>query len=94
MTLAGQTLQGASWSIGDHAGSVVVVNSWVSWCGPCHEEAPDLVRAHGELAAGKDPVRFIGIDYRESSRDRPVAGRGGVCPTTRSSTTQGSPPCR
>ncbi|QFQ29342.2 redoxin domain-containing protein [Janibacter melonis] len=69
VTLAGQTLQGTSWSVGDHAGSVVVVNSWVSWCGPCHEEAPDLVRAHGELATGKDPVRFIGIDYRESSRE-------------------------
>lgn len=67
VTLRGETLDGATWSIEDHAGSVVVVNLWASWCGPCHEEAPDLVRAHKTLSLGGDPVEFIGIDYRDSS---------------------------
>ncbi|MCM3555520.1 TlpA family protein disulfide reductase [Janibacter melonis] len=67
VTLTGRTLNGATWSAADHAGSVVVVNLWVSWCGPCHAEAPDLVRAHDTLATGKDPAEFIGIDFRESS---------------------------
>lgn len=67
VTLTGKTLKGKTWSVGDHGGSVVIVNLWVSWCGPCHEEAPDLVRAHKALSTGEDPVEFIGIDYRESS---------------------------
>lgn len=67
VTLTGKTLKGKTWSVGDHGGSVVIVNLWVSWCGPCHEEAPDLVRAHKALLTGEDPVEFIGIDYRESS---------------------------
>lgn len=67
VSLRGETLEGKTWAAEDHRGSVVVVNLWVSWCGPCHEEAPDLVAAHREFRRGNAEVEFIGIDYRESS---------------------------
>ncbi|MGO1166813.1 MAG: TlpA family protein disulfide reductase [Janibacter sp.] len=63
--LAGDTIRDTTWDSADHRGSVVVVNLWASWCGPCAKEAPHLVDAHDALK-GKD-VEFVGIDYRESS---------------------------
>ena len=66
--LAGETLEGDTWETSEHEGSVVVVNSWASWCGPCEKEAPELVATH-EAYADEDDVEFIGIDYREPSKE-------------------------
>ena len=65
--LAGETIQGATWDSADERGEVVVVNLWASWCGPCAKEAPHLVEAHEETK-GED-VAFVGINYRESSKE-------------------------
>jgi thiol-disulfide isomerase/thioredoxin len=63
VSLSGTTLDGKRLSLTDYRSSVVVVNVWGSWCGPCEAEAPQLRKAHQELS-GK-PVRFVGIDFRE-----------------------------
>lgn len=42
-------------------GQVSVVNVWASWCVPCHDEAPLLVK----LAQDKR-IRVIGINYKDS----------------------------
>jgi thiol-disulfide isomerase/thioredoxin len=60
--LAGETLDGAQWSLKDQAGKVVVLNVWGSWCNPCRKEAPDLVAAAKEL--GADAV-FVGLNTRD-----------------------------
>jgi cytochrome c biogenesis protein CcmG/thiol:disulfide interchange protein DsbE len=41
-------------------GNVTVVNVWASWCVPCHDEAPLLLK----LAADKR-VRVVGINYKD-----------------------------
>lgn len=69
--LSGQTIQGKAWDSADHRGSVVVVNLWASWCGPCAKEAPHLVEAHEETAS--DDVEFVGINSRESSKSTGLA---------------------
>lgn len=66
ITLEGTTLEDEAWSSADHLGEVVVVNVWGSWCGPCIEETPDLEEVATELADAGAPVRFIGVNSRDS----------------------------
>ena len=44
----------------DFMGSVTVLNVWASWCVPCHEEAPLLLK----LADDKR-IRVAGINYKD-----------------------------
>jgi cytochrome c biogenesis protein CcmG/thiol:disulfide interchange protein DsbE len=50
----------------DFQGAVTLVNVWASWCVPCHEEIPLLVK----LAEDKR-LKLVGINYK----DRPENAR-------------------
>ena len=52
-------------SLAQYAGKTVVVNFFASWCLPCEQENPALVRVY-ERYRGSDVV-LIGIDYQESA---------------------------
>jgi cytochrome c biogenesis protein CcmG/thiol:disulfide interchange protein DsbE len=41
-------------------GGVTVLNVWASWCVPCHDEAPLLVKL-----AGDKRIRVAGINYKD-----------------------------
>ena len=45
--------------IADNKGKVVLVNIFASWCPPCREEVPTLIRLRNSLPA--DKIIFIGI---------------------------------
>jgi cytochrome c biogenesis protein CcmG/thiol:disulfide interchange protein DsbE len=54
-------------------GQVSLINVWASWCVPCHEEAPLLMR----LAQDKR-IRLIGINYKDQPENaRRFLGRYG-----------------
>ena len=44
-------------------GSVVLVNFWATWCVPCREEYPDLVRLQRELAPRGFRVVGVSTDF-------------------------------
>jgi len=60
----GGTLDGDVLDTRDHAGKVLVVNVWGSWCPPRREEAPGLRRVWEETR--DKGVQFIGIDIRDN----------------------------
>jgi thiol-disulfide isomerase/thioredoxin len=45
----------------DLVGKIVVINLWATWCGPCTEEMPDLVRLQEEY--GDKGVAVIAISF-------------------------------
>ena len=57
----------------DFKGAVSLVNVWASWCVPCHDEAPLLMK----LADDKR-IRIIGINYKDQPENaRRFIGRYG-----------------
>ena len=47
--LSGPTLDGKSLALAGFAGKVVLVDFWATWCDPCKEEIPDLVKLRDRL---------------------------------------------
>jgi thiol-disulfide isomerase/thioredoxin len=72
-TLAGQVdftlndINGKPRSLSEFRGKWVVVNYWATWCPPCLDEIPDLIRFH-EKHKDKDAV-VVGINYEEVDPD-------------------------
>ena len=50
----------------DFLGKPIIVNFWVSWCGPCRSEMPDLQKAFETY--GED-IHFLMIDLTDGSRE-------------------------
>lgn len=61
-------LDGGTWRMADHRGEVVLVNYWATWCGPCWEETPGLIRLSREL--GPRGLAIVGVALDEGGRDK------------------------
>jgi cytochrome c biogenesis protein CcmG/thiol:disulfide interchange protein DsbE len=58
------TLEGGSFTTDDLAGRPALINVWASWCAPCVEEHPLLLRAAADHAGA---LQLVGIVYQDST---------------------------
>lgn len=68
-----ETLDGRTISMADQRGKVVLVNFWATWCGPCREEIPYLVRLAERYP---DHLTVIGVSEDHGAPDAVAAFAG------------------
>ena len=72
-----QTPDGGQLRLSDLRGHPVLVNFWASWCTPCREEMPDIVRAYA--AHGGAGLKIVAVDLQENADQvRSFAGEFGM----------------
>jgi peroxiredoxin len=59
----GDLLDGSKTSLAAYAGTVVVINFWATWCGPCTVETPQFETIYQNYQA--KGVSFVGIDTKD-----------------------------
>jgi thiol-disulfide isomerase/thioredoxin len=60
-----QTLDGESLKLSDYSDKVLVVNIWATWCPPCRQEMPELVKISNEYKARGLIVLGLATTYNE-----------------------------
>ena len=61
-----KTLNGDTFDLAKQSGKWVIVNYWATWCSPCLKELPDI---SAFVAAHKDKVAAIGLDFEDSEKE-------------------------
>jgi thiol-disulfide isomerase/thioredoxin len=67
MSLSMNDLSGTPRSLSDWHGKVMLVNFWATWCPPCREEIPLLVKLQAKYAA--QGLQVVGIATDETDDD-------------------------
>jgi thiol-disulfide isomerase/thioredoxin len=62
-----KTLDGESLKLSDYTNKVLVVNIWATWCGPCRQEMPELVKISNEYKARGVVVLGLATTYNEQN---------------------------
>jgi thiol-disulfide isomerase/thioredoxin len=64
-------LNGKQVHLRDLRGSIVVLNFWATWCGPCRDEMPRLVEAERQYKA--QGVIFLGASLDDATAESKIA---------------------
>jgi len=60
-------LKGATRTLADYRGKVVVLNFWASWCPPCLREMPSMERLRVKMAGR--PLAVVALDSAETREE-------------------------
>ena len=66
-----KAVNGRSIKLSDYGGKVLIVNLWATWCGPCRNEIPELVKFRNEY-------KERGLEVVGLSTENPEASAVGV----------------
>lgn len=58
-----ETVKGEKFRLADFHGQIVILNFWATWCPPCLDEIPELVRFQDEYA--HRGIKIIGVNFLE-----------------------------
>lgn len=61
------TLDGQQKTLADYAGKVVVLDLWATWCGPCRQEIPHLVKMADDYR--EKGVEVLGLTTEDPKMD-------------------------
>jgi len=64
---AGTLAAGASKSLADYKGQVVLLNVWATWCAPCRVEMPSIEHLYQEF--GPQGLKVVAVSIDEASPD-------------------------
>jgi thiol-disulfide isomerase/thioredoxin len=66
-----KALDGTQFKLADYAGKVVVLNLWATWCRPCRDEIPQIVKLNEDYQ-GRD-VEVVGLTMEDDEGNTPEA---------------------
>ena len=64
-----KSIQGNVFGVGDHAGKVVVIDFWATWCGPCKKQMPALQKLERDSKYA-DTVVVLSVNTDDPAPDR------------------------
>ena len=65
-----RALTGAPIKLSNYAGKVLLVNLWATWCGPCRQETPELVKLNKEFRSQGLEVIGLSTENADDSADQ------------------------
>ena len=77
-TLAFTDASGASRSLDDWRGRVVLLNLWATWCVPCRKEMPALDALEAARGSGDFQVVAVNIDTRDPAKPKQWLDAAGI----------------
>ncbi|WP_054534226.1 TlpA family protein disulfide reductase [Herpetosiphon geysericola] len=64
-----KTVDGDSFNPAEYRGKPLIINFWASWCEPCKEEMPALVRTAERYG---DKIAVVGINLTDQDKDQEI----------------------
>ncbi len=59
------TLGGEKWSLYEQRGNIVLLNFWATWCAPCREEIPDLIKISEKYKTKNLKIVGVNVDSED-----------------------------
>ena len=63
-------IDGSAFRLADFSGKVLLVNLWATWCGPCRQEMPELVKLYKEYKSQGLEMVGLTTEDPETTVDR------------------------
>lgn len=67
-----ELVKGGTMKIKDYRGKVVLLNLWATWCGPCRQEMPHLVKLQEKYGDKGFGVIGLNVGFQDTDEPEPI----------------------